>query len=431
MSGVERRRLFCAILFHLAAALCVIWSLCVLIERATEEVRKNQIGWPFWTKLVVVTVGLTGGVVFMYIQCKQYLQLCGRWRARNRILLIQNAPEKMHIPHSPPLPRGGRYGGNSAATAGSISNNSASLYRNIDFYDGGSAQAQVMANIESSAMNSERDFILDDASQLSFKPLRQGSGSINNMFDQRTNKSACSDSTTSNPIIQERRSVGSVYKVRCLESAVFLENADILNTNSDRKYYRHSSVLLLPAGSDSEKFDLQQGVPLQDSTRRYSDTKLLQHFDAVTLQQRLDEFLEQEGRTGAHSVDVLTSSSQPSTKVVTKPKILTRDNASPTTIAATAPRNAVSDSDTVPKKGEAYQPELPWGDVLYSEAQVREMLRQARQQNPKHFEFQSSSISMTSEPPPSSVGEYTSTEPVASLSVSNVESESTVTNSKP
>lgn len=84
MSGVERRRLFCAVLFHCAAALCVIWSLCVLIERATEEVKKGLIGWPFWTKLVVVTVGLTGGVVFMYIQCRQYLHLCNRWRARNR-----------------------------------------------------------------------------------------------------------------------------------------------------------------------------------------------------------------------------------------------------------------------------------------------------------------------------------------------------------
>lgn len=65
MSGVERRRLFCAVLFHLAAALCVIWSLCVLIERSAEEVRSDKISWPFWTKLVVVTVGLTGGIVFM------------------------------------------------------------------------------------------------------------------------------------------------------------------------------------------------------------------------------------------------------------------------------------------------------------------------------------------------------------------------------
>lgn len=84
MSGVERRRLFCAVLFHLAAALCVIWSLCVLIERSAEEVAAGKLSWPFWTKLVVVTVGMTGGVAFMYIQCKQYINLCSRWRARNR-----------------------------------------------------------------------------------------------------------------------------------------------------------------------------------------------------------------------------------------------------------------------------------------------------------------------------------------------------------
>lgn len=44
MSGVERRRLCCAVLFHCAAALCVIWSLCVLIERAAEEVKRGLIG---------------------------------------------------------------------------------------------------------------------------------------------------------------------------------------------------------------------------------------------------------------------------------------------------------------------------------------------------------------------------------------------------
>ncbi|XP_047986645.1 uncharacterized protein LOC125226646 isoform X2 [Leguminivora glycinivorella] len=103
MSGVERRRLCCAVLFHCVAALCVMWSLFVLIERAVEEVHRGLIAWPFWTKLVVVAVGFTGGAVFMYIQCRQYLHLCNRWRAHNRILLIQNAPEKMPIPHhSPP-----------------------------------------------------------------------------------------------------------------------------------------------------------------------------------------------------------------------------------------------------------------------------------------------------------------------------------------
>uniref|UniRef100_W8BE95 RING-type E3 ubiquitin transferase n=1 Tax=Ceratitis capitata TaxID=7213 RepID=W8BE95_CERCA len=103
ISGIERRRLCCSVLFHCAAALCVIWSLCVLIERAADDVKRGLIDWPFWTKLAVVTVGLTGGVVFMYIQCKAYLHLCHRWKARNRILLIQNAPEKIHA-LSPPSP---------------------------------------------------------------------------------------------------------------------------------------------------------------------------------------------------------------------------------------------------------------------------------------------------------------------------------------
>ncbi|KAK9888659.1 hypothetical protein WA026_000888 [Henosepilachna vigintioctopunctata] len=94
MSGVERRRLLCAILFHFVAAICVIWSLFVLIDRAAEEVQKGLIAWPFWTKLVVVAVGFTGGAVFMYIQCRQYLHLFSRWKAYNRIILVQNAPEK-------------------------------------------------------------------------------------------------------------------------------------------------------------------------------------------------------------------------------------------------------------------------------------------------------------------------------------------------
>ncbi|XP_057671801.1 E3 ubiquitin-protein ligase MARCHF8 [Diorhabda carinulata] len=102
MTSVERRRLLCAILFHFVAAVCVIWSLFVLIDRAAEEVRKGLIAWPFWTKLVVVSVGSTGGVVFMYIQCRQYLHLFSRWKAHNRIILVQNAPEKPTAP--PPSP---------------------------------------------------------------------------------------------------------------------------------------------------------------------------------------------------------------------------------------------------------------------------------------------------------------------------------------
>ncbi|KAL1491077.1 hypothetical protein ABEB36_011730 [Hypothenemus hampei] len=103
MSSVERRRLLCAILFHFVAAVCVVWSLFVLIDRAAEEVQKGLIAWPFWTKLVVVAVGFTGGAVFMYIQCRQYLHLFSRWKAHNRVILVQNAPEKQ-MPLRPPSP---------------------------------------------------------------------------------------------------------------------------------------------------------------------------------------------------------------------------------------------------------------------------------------------------------------------------------------
>ncbi|GBP68726.1 E3 ubiquitin-protein ligase MARCH8 [Eumeta japonica] len=138
MSGVERRRLCCAVLFHCVAALCVMWSLFVLIERAVEEVNKGLIGkfptaletWPFWTKLVVVAVGFTGGAVFMYIQCRQYLHLCNRWRAHNRILLIQNAPEKVPMSVASPILTRVR------------------SKRAVGGCAGGAARGQVVANIE-------------------------------------------------------------------------------------------------------------------------------------------------------------------------------------------------------------------------------------------------------------------------------------------
>lgn len=50
--------------------------------------------WPFWTKLIVVAIGFTGGLIFMYIQCKVYLQLWRRLKAFNRIITVQNCPEK-------------------------------------------------------------------------------------------------------------------------------------------------------------------------------------------------------------------------------------------------------------------------------------------------------------------------------------------------
>lgn len=371
MSGVERRRLFCAVLFHCAAALCVIWSLCVLIERAAEEVRRGLIGWPFWTKLVVVTVGLTGGVVFMYIQCKQYLNLCNRWRARNRILLIQNAPEKIHPPQSPVMQQFRRV--RTAATSGvcsgqggsggagsSVSNNSVTIGPMIRGYDqqligsiggggGGGHQCElqlnqqgqiIAANIENSSISYDRDWTLDDISQVSFKPCLQGSGSLTPMpfhdsahnicegsgsgsgvvvathrysaisgsshtvheeeqmqqqhqnasISEQNNGNSCSSSIKTADLnlfkvpnaelnSVSSSSTGVPSSCRYPNSAIFLENRDILNDPAPppchepvacqaKLYNRRSTVM----GSGH---CVHQEDPRHD-IRRYSDTKLLQ-----------------------------------------------------------------------------------------------------------------------------------------------------------
>lgn len=84
MSALEVKKLWCAVAFHAVAALCVAWSLYVLVERSVEEARRGFVDWSFWTKLIVVVIGSTGGLVFMYIQCKAYITLCRKWRAFNR-----------------------------------------------------------------------------------------------------------------------------------------------------------------------------------------------------------------------------------------------------------------------------------------------------------------------------------------------------------
>ncbi|GAB6028510.1 hypothetical protein CHUAL_002661 [Chamberlinius hualienensis] len=97
ITAVERRKIFCSVTFHVVAITCVIWSLYVLIDRTAQEVRSGVLEWPFWTKLIVVAIGFTGGLVFMYVQCKMYVQLCRRWKAFNRIIYIQNAPTKAFL----------------------------------------------------------------------------------------------------------------------------------------------------------------------------------------------------------------------------------------------------------------------------------------------------------------------------------------------
>ena len=89
MTALERRKLFCSVTFHVVAITCVVWSLYVLIDRTAEEIRNGELQWPFWTKLVVVAIGFTGGLVFMYIQCKVYVHLCRKWKAYNRTIVVQ------------------------------------------------------------------------------------------------------------------------------------------------------------------------------------------------------------------------------------------------------------------------------------------------------------------------------------------------------
>lgn len=90
MSALEVRKLWCAVAFHALAALCVAWSLYVLVERSVEEAQRGFVDWSFWTKLIVVVIGTTGGLVFMYIQCKAYITLCRKWRAFNRYAMTRH-----------------------------------------------------------------------------------------------------------------------------------------------------------------------------------------------------------------------------------------------------------------------------------------------------------------------------------------------------
>ncbi len=92
MSAGERRKIICSVSFHIIAITCVVWALYVLIDRTTDELKTGGMEWPFWTKLVVVAIGFTGGLVFMYVQCKVYVQLWRRLKAYNRVIYVQNCP---------------------------------------------------------------------------------------------------------------------------------------------------------------------------------------------------------------------------------------------------------------------------------------------------------------------------------------------------
>ncbi|XP_033469335.1 E3 ubiquitin-protein ligase MARCHF8 isoform X2 [Epinephelus lanceolatus] len=105
MTASERRKIMCSVTFHIIAITCVVWSLYVLIDRTAEEIKQGILEWPFWTKLVVVAIGFTGGLVFMYVQCKVYIHLWRRLKAYNRVIYVQNRPDtcKKLALEKPPL----------------------------------------------------------------------------------------------------------------------------------------------------------------------------------------------------------------------------------------------------------------------------------------------------------------------------------------
>ncbi|XP_028278483.1 E3 ubiquitin-protein ligase MARCHF8 isoform X2 [Parambassis ranga] len=105
MTASERRKIMCSVTFHVIAITCVVWSLYVLIDRTADEIRQGILEWPFWTKLVVVAIGFTGGLVFMYVQCKVYIHLWRRLKAYNRVIYVQNLPDtfKKVALEKPPL----------------------------------------------------------------------------------------------------------------------------------------------------------------------------------------------------------------------------------------------------------------------------------------------------------------------------------------
>lgn len=222
-----------------------------------------------------------------------------------RILLIQNAPEKIH-PISPPSPvlvvrHHNLPQNNQLPTLVNTSNGGSNYNRSM-------AQSQCVANIENNPSN-YGDWQLDDSSQSSFKPCPQGSGSMTPFHDSAhtmyeansqlrsvhssmdgsgldlnqipnsaqvmplVGTSPHTHASTSN---NGHKSDYGLFKVHSSgqhrsahhhypTSSVFLENSDILDDKAYPKlYHRHSMM-----APDSISCDDDAKI------RRYSDTKLL------------------------------------------------------------------------------------------------------------------------------------------------------------
>lgn len=223
------------------------------------------------------------------------------------ILLIQNAPEKIH-PISPPSPLLTVRHHNLPQLNQSITianaSNSASNYNGRMM-----AQSQCVANIENNPLHYDRDDsgqkFFDDSSQSSFKPCQRGSGSmtplpfhdsahtmydtvsqlrsVNSSIDDQVSNSARMVPLTSSHTIDESPSQMAneygLFKIpsnvhqwnnsHYPTSSVFLENSDILDDKDYPKlYHRHSTIMM---GADPMIDNCTNDMKL----RRYSDTKLL------------------------------------------------------------------------------------------------------------------------------------------------------------
>ncbi|GAB5570399.1 E3 ubiquitin-protein ligase MARCHF1 isoform X3 [Prionailurus iriomotensis] len=103
MTTSERRKIFCSIGQRKKSSKAMIMVRHHRTEESNKvehedkllslDKRRGVLEWPFWTKLVVVAIGFTGGLVFMYVQCKVYVQLWRRLKAYNRVIFVQNCPD--------------------------------------------------------------------------------------------------------------------------------------------------------------------------------------------------------------------------------------------------------------------------------------------------------------------------------------------------
>ncbi|KAH9419960.1 hypothetical protein DERP_001793 [Dermatophagoides pteronyssinus] len=98
MTNSERRKLFLHVSFNLISMICVFWSIWVIAERASLEI-SNRLGWKFWIKMVVITIGLICGIIFIVFQLRLYFSIFSRWKQYNQIVIIENVGNKSEQQH--------------------------------------------------------------------------------------------------------------------------------------------------------------------------------------------------------------------------------------------------------------------------------------------------------------------------------------------